>query len=97
MNDVPRTHPLGFNRNRRRNHALRAVLSAQHGNMINAIEQRNDRSHRIGISELAQSRFQLRSLHRNPEHIGGRHFSGDGNIHSEIAERTFKLSFLGYC
>ena len=45
MNDVSRAHTLGLNRNRRRDHSLCAVLRPQQRDMVNAIEQRNDRSH----------------------------------------------------
>ena len=39
MDDVPRTDPLGFDSNGRRDNTIYPVLRAQHSNMVNAIEQ----------------------------------------------------------
>ena len=66
MDDVSRTDPLGLNRDRRRDHTICPVLRPQHGNVINAIEQRNDGPHRIRILESGQRRLELRGLHRDP-------------------------------
>ena len=95
MDDVPGAHPLRLARNRRRNHAARAIPGAQQRHMVNAIEQRNDGLHRIWILESGERRFQLRGLHRNPEHIHGRNFRGDRDIHREISERTFQPKLFG--
>ncbi len=95
MHNVARTHALHFTRNRRRDHTLCPVPRAQQSNMVNAIQQRNDPSHRIRISERGQRRLQLRSLHRNPKHIDGRHFGREPNIHCEIAEGAVEMKLLG--
>ncbi len=95
MNDVSRADTLGFNRNRRRNHPARAVPGAEQSYMVNAIEQGNDCSYRIRISEGGKCRLQLRGLHRNPKRVNRRNFRSDGNIYLEIAESTFQTKLSG--
>ncbi len=95
MDDVPWTHALHFPRNRSRNHAARPVLAAKQSNVINAVEQGNDRTYSVGILQRGQRRLELRSLHRNPKHIHGRHFRGDNDVHREFAEGTLKIKLFG--
>ena len=95
MDDVTGAHPLRLTGNRSRNHAAGTVPGAQQRHMVYAIEERDDGFHRIWISESGERRFQLRGLHRKPEHVNGRHFRSDGDIHREISEGTFQPKLFG--
>ena len=95
MDNTTWADALHFSRNRRRNHALSAVASAQQRDMVNAIKKWNDASHCIRILESGKRRLQLRSLHRKPENVNGRNLRGNGNIDREVSERTVKPKLFG--
>src|SRR5271156_1040143 len=95
MNNVSGTDALGFDRDGRWNNALRTVSRAQHRDMIDAIEQRNDRPDSPRILERAECRLQLRGLHCNPEHIDRRNFGSHGNIDFEVTEGALQSKGLG--
>ena len=58
--------------------------------MIDAIEQRNDRSHECRVLERSQPRFQLSGFDGHPEHVNRRHLRGARDIHFEVAEGTLQ-------
>src|SRR6202451_2626572 len=94
MNNVSRTQTLGFHRNGRGNNAIRAILRAQRGNMIDAVEQRNNRSDGIWVLDRGQRGIKLRSLHRNPQYISLRRLGSNCNVNSKVAKRTFEMKLF---
>jgi hypothetical protein len=51
---------------------------ARSSQMVDAVEQRNDRPHRLRLGEPKPVRVQLRRFHGNPEDVGGRNFEARG-------------------
>ena len=95
MDYMSRADTFRLNRDRRRNHALCPTLRAHQRDMVNAIEQRNNPPHCIGILESGKCRLELCGLNRDPDHVNRRDFSGDRNTHLEIAVRTFQAKLFG--
>jgi hypothetical protein len=73
---------------------LGSVPGAKQRHMVDSVEQWDNRSGCFWTCDSGQCRFQLRSLHREPEHINGRNFRSDRNIDSKISERTLQPKLL---
>src|SRR5579863_6846500 len=95
MHDVPRTHSLGFDRNRGRNHTLRSVPRAQKAYVIYAVEQWDDSSYIARVLERAECGLQLRGLDAEPKHVDGRNLRTHENIRGEAAKRTLQAKLPG--
>jgi hypothetical protein len=59
--------------------------------MVDSILQRDHGLNRVGLRDRPQSLSKLRSFHRDPENVHGRHFAGDCDVCFESSERAVEM------